>query len=154
MGADPYFYVVDFQEDIQAALDELREREFQAGRYRPAVESVDALYDSPTEMRPGPGAQHESIEAIFEEAAEQGNPDGTASILDLWTIGDRPAVMTASGLTDSELDTYFGTDQPTVEAVNDNDEFWADIERGSGRYVIVYEDGKPSGICFAGYSFD
>jgi hypothetical protein len=150
VGAEPYFYVVDYQEDIQAALDQLREREFQAGRFHPAVHSVEDLYDSPTHMRPGPGAQHESIDAIFEE----GNPDGTRSILDLWTIGDRPAVMTASGLTDSELDTYFGTHEPTVEAVNDNDEFWADIERGSGRYVIVDENGRPSGICFAGYSFD
>ena len=153
MGADPYFYVVDYQEDLQAALDALREREFQAGRYRPAVDWPQD-YFTPTGMKPGPGAQHESIEAIFEEAAEEGNPDGTGSILDLWTIADEPTYLAASGLDDPSLIRYFGTTEPTLKDVGGNEAFWRDIDRGTGRVVIVYEDGQPVGIAFAGYSID
>lgn len=82
MGADPYFYVVDYDEDVEAALERLREREFKAGRYRPAVDWPQDYLGGP-EPKPAPGAQHDSIDAVFEEAAEEGHPDGTASILDL-----------------------------------------------------------------------
>jgi hypothetical protein len=32
--------------------------------------------------------------------------------------------------------------------------FFEEVERGTGVYVVVYDQGKPSEICFAGYSFD
>ena len=34
MGAEPWDYFVPYENDIQAALDKLRQREFRAGRYR------------------------------------------------------------------------------------------------------------------------
>jgi hypothetical protein len=34
------------------------------------------------------------------------------------------------------------------------DALWEYIERGMARYVIVYADGAPDAIFFAGYSFD
>jgi hypothetical protein len=37
MGAEPWFYFVDYQSDINQCLQELRQREFKAGRYNPAV---------------------------------------------------------------------------------------------------------------------
>ena len=37
MGADPWWYYVKYQEDIEDALQDLRQREFIAGRYYPAT---------------------------------------------------------------------------------------------------------------------
>ena len=37
MGGHPYWYFVPYQENIQEALNALRQREFQAGRYNPAT---------------------------------------------------------------------------------------------------------------------
>ena len=38
--------------------------------------------------------------------------------------------------------------------VREADDFWDDLERGMARYAILYEGDQPSGIYFAGYSFD
>ena len=35
MGASPYWYVVPYNPNVDAALEELRQREFRAGRYNP-----------------------------------------------------------------------------------------------------------------------
>ena len=32
--------------------------------------------------------------------------------------------------------------------------FLEDVERGQCVYIIMYKDGVPSEICFAGYSYD
>jgi hypothetical protein len=75
MGVEAWYYLVPYRENIQEALDSLREREFRAGRHFPAMMDLTvSLQDAP----PGPGAQHASIVAAREEAAE----DGTKSILD------------------------------------------------------------------------
>jgi hypothetical protein len=61
--------------------------------------------------------------------------------------------------------TLFGTEQPThplIESVIVDDttdsetaeEFWDSIDRGSARYIVVYEANRPSEIFFVGYSFD
>jgi hypothetical protein len=36
MGGDPYWYAVPYQQDTDKALQELRQREFDAGRYNGA----------------------------------------------------------------------------------------------------------------------
>jgi hypothetical protein len=33
-------------------------------------------------------------------------------------------------------------------------EFFEDVERGQGIYIILYREGQPDEILFAGYSFD
>jgi hypothetical protein len=55
---------------------------------------------------------------------------------------------------DDVLMSLFGTDRPTREMVEANDELYELIERGHGIYAIVYEGEYPSEIFFAGYSFD
>ena len=37
MGGHPYYYVVPYQQDVERALAVLRENEFRAGRYYPAM---------------------------------------------------------------------------------------------------------------------
>jgi hypothetical protein len=44
MGSALYKYVVNYKADINEALQELREREFRAGRYNPVIESPFDLF--------------------------------------------------------------------------------------------------------------
>ena len=147
MGGHPYWYFVPYQGDIQQALDALRQREFQAGRYNPAMPFP---HFPPDPNAPGPGAQHRSIEDAFEDA----DADGTRSILDLMTIGEKPGYGVAAALPPDVLKRYFGTERPDRATVEESDELFEDIERGQGVYVVVYDNDQPSEIFFAGYSYD
>ena len=132
MGAEPYDYVVPYEPDITAALDKLRRRVFESKEFN------GAELDPPT-----PEAALELTEA-----------DGTRSILDISRISDRPDYFCAAPLSAEEREEYFGTQEPTEAMVRESDDFWEEIERGMARYVILYENGEPRGIYFAGYSFD
>ena len=132
MGAEPYQYTVPYEPDIQAALDKLRRRVFESKEFN------GAEFDPPT-----PEAALELTEA-----------DGTRSILDISRISDQPDFCCAAPLSGVELERYFGTQKPTEATVEEADDFWEDIERGMARYVILYNGDEPSGIYFAGYSFD
>ncbi len=147
MGANPYFYFVEYQLDIDAALQELRAREFEAGRYNPIIPFLDFPIGPNS---PSPGAQHSSID----EAMEDADADGTRSILDLDHISDDPDFCAVTPVPSHELERLFGTDQPTRKMIQDNDELFENIERGQGIYIIAYKNGRPDEIFFAGYSFD
>ena len=148
MGGHPWFYFVEYEPDIGAALQKLRRREFEAGRYNPAVWFPDFPV---TEGSPAPGAQHDSIE----EAMEEADADGTRSILDMERVSDEPDFNAVAPLPREALLELFGTDKPTREMVDEADELFEALnERGQGVYVIVYEGERPSEIFFAGYSFD
>ena len=150
MGGHPWFYLVEYEPDIDAALRKLRRREFEAGRYNPAVDFPDfpVRPDSPA-----PGAQHDSIEEAFEDA----DADGTRSILDMERVSDTPDFGVVTPLAEEVLREVFGTTKPTREMVEGDggyDVFESIEERGQGVYFLVYEDDRPVGIYFAGYSFD
>ncbi|MBX7225133.1 MAG: hypothetical protein K1X55_03825 [Chitinophagales bacterium] len=49
---------------------------------------------------------------------------------------------------------YFNTKKPSRKEIEDNFDFFDDIERGHGVCIIVYKDNLPDEIFFAGYSFD
>ena len=147
MGAEPYFYFVPYQPDIDAALQELRRREFEAGRYNPVMPFLQFPVGPHS---PAPGAQHDSIE----EALEDSDADGTRSILDLDHISDEPDFGAVTPLGDDVLEALYGTTRPTRQMIEQNMEFFEDIERGHGIYTLVYKDGEPDEILFAGYSFD
>ena len=131
MGGHPYQYVVDYDDDLQAALDRLRKEVFRKGDYYGA------------DKRP----------ATPEDALELANATGTRSILDILKVQDEPDYCVAAPLSSEDLTRYFGTDRPSPEAVEASDEFWEDLERGKARYVVVYE-GDQRKVFFAGYSFD
>lgn len=147
MGAEPYYYFVEYQPDIEGALQELREREFQAGRYNPVMPFLDFPIGPDS---PAPGAQHDSIEDAFEDA----DADGTRSILDLTRVSDEPDFGVVVPLSEEVLLDLYGTNQPTHEMILRNMDFFEDIERGQGIYITVYKDGAPAEIFFSGYSFD
>jgi hypothetical protein len=147
MGADPYWYVVRYEPDIDSALQSLRQREFLAGRYNPVMPFPRfPLGPNP----PAPGAGHATIEEAFEDAGA----DGTRSILDLDRVSDEPEFGVVTTLADETLIRLFGTTRPSREMVESNHDFWEDIERGEGICIILYKDDKPDEIFFAGYSCD
>jgi hypothetical protein len=147
MGGHPWFYFVKYQPDINGALQALRKREFDAGRYNPVM----PMPPFPVEANaPAPGARHASIE----EAMEAADADGTRSILDMERVDDTPDFGTVSPLSDEDLDELYGTSQPTREMIESNEDLFESLERGQGVFIIAYQDGKPSEIFFAGYSYD
>ena len=147
MGAEPWFYFVPYQSDINRALQDLRRREFEAGRYNPVIWMPPFPVDSNS---PAPGAQH----ATIQEAMEEADADGTRSILDIERISDTPDDGAVVALPTEELIDLFGTDKPTREMIEDNDDLFEMLERGQGVYVVAYQDDEPSQIYFAGYSYD
>ncbi|HEV3144928.1 MAG TPA: hypothetical protein VGZ47_13645 [Gemmataceae bacterium] len=147
MGAEPYWYVVKYNPDVEAALQELREREFRAGRYNPVM---PFLQFPTTANSPAPGAQHSSIE----EAMEDADADGTRSILDIFHIGEEPDLCTATRLSAERLQELYGTTQPTRATVEANMEFFEEVDRGQAIYMVLYKNGNPDELMFAGYSFD
>jgi hypothetical protein len=149
MGAEPYWYFEKYDGDVDAALQALRQREFAAGRYNPVIASMWQLFPIGPHS-PAPGAQHSSIQ----EAMEDADADGTRSILDLDHVGDEPDFCTVAPLPDDVLVELFGTTEPTRAMVETDMDFMESIDRGQGVYIILYRDGKPDEICFAGYSFD
>ena len=48
----------------------------------------------------------------------------------------------------------YGTDKPTKDMAVRNMDFFNEIKRGQGIFLIVYSGDKPSEILFAGYSYD
>ena len=147
MGGEPYWYFVKYKPDLDSVLQELRDREFLAGRYNPATPFLRFPID-PTQ--PGPGAQHASIE----EAMENSDADGTRSILDIQSIGEEPDFCVAAPLEDAELQALYGTSQPTHQMLEQNMDFLEDIDRGHCKYALAYKNGQPDEVLFAGYSFD
>jgi hypothetical protein len=147
MGAEPYWYFVDYQPDVQRALDALREREFRAGRYHPAMSSLGF---PPGPESPTPGAKHRSIR----EAQAAAGADGTRSILDIATVAKEPDLFVAVPVDDEALEELYGTTRPTRQMVEENMDFLADVDRGHCVYLITYKENDPDEILFAGYSFD
>ena len=148
MGGHPRFYFVEYEPDIGAALQKLRRREFDAGRYNPAVDFPEFPL---TADSPAPGAQHDSID----EAIEDADADGTRSILDMERVADEADYNAVAPMPRETLLELFGTERPTHEMIDESDELFELMdERGQGVYVIVYEGERPSEIFFAGYSFD
>ena len=132
MGGEPWFHVAPYQPDIRAALEALRQRVFADGEYR--------------------GSEDEP--ASIEEALENMDADGTASILDIDHVADEPEPMGLTVLAPADVKQYFGTERPTRADVEQADDFWEDIGRGEAVCVVLYNGNRPSELYFAGCSFD
>lgn len=152
MGGHPYWYFVPYGGDAGQALEALREREFRAGRYSPVLRYIK--FDEPAFTAQQPGPQHESIE----EAMEAGLEKGTRSILDIERVVDDPDDAdygVAAPLALEQLLEIYGTDRPTRRMLEADRGYFDDILRGQCIYVVVHDDeGMPSELLFAGYSYD
>lgn len=146
MGAEPWDCYTEFDPDLNALLQRTRTREFEAGNY--SGDSVEGM---------GNGARHASIE----EAMEDADADGTASILDIETVrldpDDEGEPGVACPLSKDKLIELFGSERPSQSDVEECDDLYDLIGRGCCFYIFVYDDDKsdtPSGICWRGYSYD
>ena len=180
MAGESYWYFTKYKPDFLAALNQLKEQEFLAGRYNPAMPYP---FSSEAESLTSPGAKHKSMEEALMASAEFA--EGTRSILDIHHISAKPWTMTSAQffnllceasdlatdllftsfpLTEQELVRFLKTEQPTRELVNSvilnanyldpGYQFWSTIERGTARHIVVYKNSVPDEIFFAGYSFD
>ena len=147
MGAHPYWYVTRYTPDPNVALNELRQREFRAGRYNPVM-WMPPFPVGPNS--PAPGARHRTID----DALEAADAEGTRSILDLNAVADEPDFGVAAPSDDEFLEELYGTTRPTRAQVLDNMEFLEEVERGQGVVITLYKDGRPDEYLFAGYSYD
>jgi hypothetical protein len=147
MGAHPYWYVVKYKPDLNEVLDELREREFLAGRYNPVMPFLQFPIGPHS---PSPGAWHSTIA----EAVEAAEADGTRSVLDLNCVSDEPGFGVAAPLDDHLLEELYGTSHPTRAMVEANDDLWDHLDRGLGVYIVLYRDDQPDEVYLAGYSYD
>lgn len=143
MGAEPWSVFTGYREDIEAALFDLQQREFEAGRYR----SFEP--DDPAES--------------IDEARERGDADGTGSVLDMRGVAevfsgyddpDGPGLGFVAPLSHEQLIELYGTDKPTHAMVEKGHDLWERLDRGLGVYIVVYDGDTPSELFFAGYSFD
>lgn len=152
MGGHPYWYYVDYEANVQDALDRLRRREFAAGRYNPVV----YFPRFPVDLSDRPGSGHASIDAALEDS----DSDGTRSILDLSRVSTRPHgdgtdLCMVAPVGDDALMDIFGTLRPSRDQVEQlMFDLLESIERGTGLYLVVYDDDAPTELFFAGYSFD
>lgn len=147
MGGEPWFYFTEYEPDIESAMRKLRDREFAAGRYNPVMRHIEFPI---TSRSPAPGPRHRSIEAAKKSSAE----NGTRSILDMECVTETPDYHAVSPLRREQLIQLFGTEHPSHEMIEANMDFFEQIERGQGVYIVVHKDARPNEIFFAGYSFD
>jgi hypothetical protein len=150
MGAEFWSYTVPFREDIQSALEALRKREFVAGRFWQPSEVEPGFFGRLLGRPPSKPKQPASIK----EAIKISDATGTRSILDIERISPTPDFGTVSPLSPEDLQRFFGTTQPTHDIIERSEEFIDSLERGQGVYIILYQQGKPHEIYFAGYSCD
>jgi hypothetical protein len=150
MGGQPYWYFVPHDESHQRALDQLRTREFEAGRYSPVMSFID-FGPAMLSQRPGPG--HASIADAVEAGGASG--DGTRSILDVETVGDESDYGVAGRVAPADCERFFGSATPTHAQVERSlRALLGELERGQCVYLVVYENGRPSELAFFGYSYD
>jgi hypothetical protein len=149
MGANPWSYFVDYEPNITSALDKLKEREFQAGRYFPAIDyadfplRLDSANSSP---------QHPSIQSAIFAAGE----DGTQSILDVDRVSESICSGCIAALEVSDLIDIFGTEVPAYDEISENipDAIFDFIGRGEAVYIVLFKDSLPTKLLFVGYSYD
>ncbi|CAN5520989.1 hypothetical protein BH10PLA1_BH10PLA1_14000 [soil metagenome] len=149
MGAHPYRYIAQFNGDVRASLEALRQREFEAGRYSPVMREIRFPI---TSKSPAPGPKHKSIQDVLSKMSEE----GTRSILDILKISDKPAICTACKLEDEVITRVYGTALPTRQMVETDRTLLSihRIERGHAIYFLIYENDRATEVFFAGYSFD
>ncbi|WP_221090780.1 hypothetical protein [Deinococcus aquaedulcis] len=145
MGGQLWWYVEPYDADVAAVVQQLKEREFEAGRYSPVI-----MFPAfpVTEDSPAPGAGHANIE----EAREAADADGTRTILDVPGLAAHPEDWGMKQLSHEELVALFGTAPPTLEQIQACDELTDALGWGESLYVVVHEAGHPTHLSFVGDS--
>jgi hypothetical protein len=167
MGASGWQYFVAYQPDIHQALQALRQAEFQRGAYHlrepywqnmtlegfmppdGSLDNADRAWYAADLQRLQALPEPTTIETLRAWNAEE----GTHAILDIESVATVPSLGTVSPLTTQQLESLFGTTQPTRAMVEQAQSHYATLrDRWQGLYIIVYRDGTPDEIFFTGFS--
>ena len=154
MGASGWVYVVPYQDNLQAALDDLRRHVFATGAYVKPDDYGDVFEDLPV-----PGSVDDLEQEQFGEFM---GTSGTHSVIDVRRIVPVDFPEEEFGairpLSDDEARLLFGMPRPSradFDAVDEN--ALDDLVTGgrwTGRAVVLWTEDKPSEIAFWGYSGD
>jgi len=95
--------------------------------------------------------------ATIDELLEQCAEAGTHSILDIDGVSPAPQPGAATPLSETQLQTLFGTTQPTkamIQSAEQDGKLYDLCDRWQAVYLTVYEEGQPVEYVFAGVSGD
>jgi hypothetical protein len=141
MGASGWAYYAPYQEDLAAALNQLRDKAFREGEY---------YWDPSDEHQPRPT----TIEELWSD--ERVQESGTHGILDMFRVlgpSEMPDYCTVRPVSADEALRAAGTDRLTREHVKAIDHL-AD-QRWHGRCAVLHDPaGNPSELYFWGFSGD
>lgn len=155
MGASSWEYVVKYQEDVGAALDQLRRQVFADGDYL-KPDFYGDVFDLP---------EPESVDDLTEQEQywEFMGESGTHSIIDVNNVVpadfDGEEFGTVRLLSEAESVNLFGTARPgrgewSPKAGSESLYDFVTGGRWTGRAAVLWADGLPSEIAFWGYSGD
>jgi hypothetical protein len=149
MGASGWSYYVPFQEDVEAALQQLRDKVFAERDYYWINGEGDVL-SRREQRRPWPATMRELYDD--EDTAEC----GTHSILDMFRMtrpGEDQGPCQVKLLTAEEATRLAGTERLTREHVEAIDS--AADQRWFGRAAVLHDaEDRPAEIYFWGFSGD
>jgi hypothetical protein len=184
MGATGWSYFVPYQQDINMALQKLKDEVFRQGQFENPFEFDEkeferqrALLASIYQTLPG-GVREQALQFLdsadaavkrqrpkrtpktIKQLLAQCSTEGTHSIIDIEKVSSKPIIGAVAPLSNLRLLDIFGTEQPTHNMV----ERWSAridppdaeplYERWEGIYIIVYKDSMPDEIYFEGCSGD
>jgi len=152
MGSHPWKAITDYRPDVSAALVQAQAATFSRGEYGQAhkLRSAYAAMGMPVpDLPPEPQA------ASIDEARRLGAESGTCSILDVYDVAESPGLGVTGPFSASLLRQHFGTDQPTIDQVEEGlTNLYEHLDRGESGFVVCYEDETPARYLFIGMSFD
>ena len=176
MGASGWDYFVPYKPDIVKALQDLTEEVFQQGNYQKPHLSAEyfrgwlADFDNEEGFIEFFGSEDAQILKRFAALPETAIPEpktirelmvasgenGTHSVIDISEISPTPEPGAIAPLSTQQLMELFGTQAPERNLIESAaSEIHELIQaRWEGIYIVVYKDGSPNEIYFAGCSGD
>lgn len=134
MANEPWFNIVPFDADFEAALQKTRAAVFASGNYTLTGTKKPRS---------------------IEEAVKRGGNEGTNSILDIARVAAKPADRAAAPLAVKKLVKLFGTEHPTEKNWWANYlALWDELEPGRAVVVVLYADDRPDKLAFAGLAME
>jgi len=166
MGASGWNYFVQYQADVNIALQDLRQAIFSKGEYykphQSLLESIPKLIEQHPNLKEHFESNLEETksksklpEDTIEQLLQKNGESGTHSIIDIFTISDTIDLNQSGKVSDEDLIEVFDTLKPSKSQVESKADH---LQTYRGRwlctYVIVYDDQGPCELFFTGYSGD
>ncbi|MGI5238613.1 hypothetical protein [Dactylosporangium sp. CA-139066] len=174
MGSSAWWYTVDYQSDVNAALHQLRQQVYERGEYYreprdPDLDMTEAEFRASLAPRDTDPERYDAIVEDWLERKSRPVPtdldtlvaaqphSGTHSIIDMVNgVSAEPAFATVSPLSHDNLMYTFGTVTPSANQVQAwmSTDIVDERDRWVGTYIISYDNGRPAHIHFGGDSGD